>query len=285
MPIQATDPDSQLRGWIALAISIAALLQVWAIAGWKRFIRRGTLRVHETGTLEAGYSTFGPTLALLGTLRAINQEVFIESMSVRVIRVRDKAERVLRWRAFRSSGINAPASAPQLDLPRSFLVQPTAPHNYNIVFADEEFESEFRSRLNEVPERWRTFLQAAVAKGNIPPENLDKLLSEANASQIFWSEFAKDPWVVELYAAVSERFFWHAGEYDVALETRVSSPGQTTAAGWRFDITEQDSKALRTNAFGILRAQSGYNAFLHFAYPQYAPLPPDRQRAMSAHAP
>lgn len=285
MPLQAIDPGAHLRGWITLAISVIALLQVWVIGGWKRFIRRGTLRAYETGNLEAGYSTFGPTLALIGTFRAINQEVFVEGMSVRVIRVRDKAERVLRWRAFRSSGINAPTAAPQFDLPRSFLVQPTAPHNYNIVFADEEFEAELRIRLNEVLERWRSFLDESAKNGKIPTESVDTILREPNASQVLWSEFAKEPWVSELHAAISERFFWHTGEYDIALETRVASPARANATCWRFVITEQDSKSLRTNVVDIVRAQSGYNAFLHFAYPQYASLPPDRKKALGARAP
>lgn len=285
MLLQANDPDAHLRGWITLGISVLALVQVWAIAGWQRYARRGTLQAHETGNLEAGYSTFGPTLALLGTLRAVNQEVFVEGMSVRVIRLRDKAERTLRWRAFRSSGINSPGSAAQFDLPRSFLVQPTAPYNYNIVFADGEFEAEFRSRLNEVPERWRTFLQAVVTKGNIAPENLETLFRDANASQVFWTEFAKEPWLTDLYRAIDERFFWHAGEYELTLDTRVASPARAPATGWHFLISDQDSKALRTNAIGVLRAQSGYNVFLHFAYPQYAGLSPDRERLNGVPAP
>lgn len=272
MLLQAPDSAAGLRDWLALGISVAALAQVWAIAGWKRFVRRGTLRAHETGNLEVGFSTFGPTLALLGTLRAINQDVFVEGMTVRVVRLRDRAQRVLGWRAFRSSGINPPGSPAQLDLPRSFLVQPASPHNYNIVFADDEFDAEFRGRLNEVADRWRTFVQAEAAKSDIGPPELEKIFENPNASQIFWSEFFKEHFIADLYAAVSERFFWHAGEYEVFLETVVAAPARAPISGWRFEVTEKDSKSLRTNAVGIFRAQSGYNAFFHFAYPTYLSL-------------
>jgi hypothetical protein len=36
---------------LAWIISLVALLQVWAIAAWRRFIQKGTVEIHESGTL------------------------------------------------------------------------------------------------------------------------------------------------------------------------------------------------------------------------------------------
>ena len=62
-----------LKGWGSLIIATVALVQPWMIALWKRFVRPGTIDIHETGTIEIGYSSFGPTIGLRGTLREIGR--------------------------------------------------------------------------------------------------------------------------------------------------------------------------------------------------------------------
>lgn len=266
--LQNVDSGASVRGWIALGISLAALAQVWAIAAWKRFVRRGTLHTHESGNLEIGFSTFGPTVGLLGTLRSIHQAVFVEGMEVRIIRLRDSAQRCLRWRAFRSNSVNAPGTTGAIDLARSFLVQPTAPYNYNIVFADQEFEAEFRARLNEVGDRWRAFVSAESEKSS-PPLDVERILQDNTASQPLFSAFFEQEFARLLHVDVQERFFWHSGDYELALDIAVSRPSRALTTRWRFQLSDKDSKALRTNCVGIFRDLAGFRAYYHFAYPQY----------------
>jgi len=65
-----------------LLLAIYGVVQVWIIALWKKYIKKGKIRIFETGSLEIGYSAFGPTIAVNGTLRALRYYVTL------VIRVR-----------------------------------------------------------------------------------------------------------------------------------------------------------------------------------------------------
>ena len=59
-----------LEDYGAHIIGFVALIQVWLIALYKQFVSRGKLTVYETASIEIGFSAFGPTVTLLGTLRA-----------------------------------------------------------------------------------------------------------------------------------------------------------------------------------------------------------------------
>jgi hypothetical protein len=102
-------------GWTdvgALIVAIAALIQPWLIAIWKRYFRRGTVELQTLGNLEVGYSTFGPTLGIVGGVRSIHQDVFIKSVKAVVTRD-DKAEVELEWRFLKPTTVTIPAPPTQ----------------------------------------------------------------------------------------------------------------------------------------------------------------------------
>ena len=87
---------------ISLVIAIIALVQPWLIALWKKFSRNPEIEIYPSGNLEIGYSEYGPTIALHGTLRALHGDVFIKRIRIRVRRVRTNEEHWFAWAAFRS---------------------------------------------------------------------------------------------------------------------------------------------------------------------------------------
>lgn len=70
-----------LKSWGTLIVAAVALIQPWLIAAWKKFLRRQKIEVYEAGTMEIGFSTFGPTIGLQGAVRAINRDAFVPSKS------------------------------------------------------------------------------------------------------------------------------------------------------------------------------------------------------------
>ncbi len=58
-------------------IAIIALLQPWAAWLWKTLFVKGRVETCAAGFLEVGYSDFGPTVAMQGTLRALYKDVFV----------------------------------------------------------------------------------------------------------------------------------------------------------------------------------------------------------------
>jgi hypothetical protein len=135
-------------------LAALALLQIWAIALWRRFVSRGVVHIYPTASIEIGFSSYGPTVGLLGTLRAQGRDVFVRRMRDHVVRLRDRAEHHFNWRAFRPHVIPLVPTAPQtLEIASSFLVTAQAPRQYNVFFASESFAGDYLGRCGRPLDR------------------------------------------------------------------------------------------------------------------------------------
>ena len=113
-------------------ISFVALLQVWIIALWSR-IRKGSVEIYESGNIEIGYSSYGSTVSLTGTLRCLYRDVFIKQVMVVLSRERDNAQCDLAWRAFKPLTISLSGAADQqFGIVSSFPITQALPLRYNI---------------------------------------------------------------------------------------------------------------------------------------------------------
>src|ERR1700682_2947402 len=127
--------------YATLTIAVVALLQPWAVLAWKQFFRPGAIDIFETGVIEVGFSGYGPTLGLVGTLRARDRGLFIRSASIEVERETDHARHNFEWAAFRATRtiIGRPSEV-ALSVPAGFMVMPMQPSRYNIFFNDLKFQ-------------------------------------------------------------------------------------------------------------------------------------------------
>src|ERR1700682_1369881 len=91
-----------LKGWGSLIVATVALIQPWIIALWRKAFRPGSIDIHETGTIEIGYSSFGPTVGLRGTLRAVHHDQFVRIIDLTVIKEKDAARHFFPWVVFRA---------------------------------------------------------------------------------------------------------------------------------------------------------------------------------------
>ncbi len=69
---------------ISLIIAVTALVQPWFIALWKKFFRSPKIEIYPSGSLEIGYSDYGTTIGLHGTLRAPHGDVFVKSLRLQL---------------------------------------------------------------------------------------------------------------------------------------------------------------------------------------------------------
>lgn len=145
-------------------IALVALIQVWLIAVWKR-LRRGKLSVYQTASIEIGFSTFGATVTLLGTLHAERRDVFVRSMIARATRLKDKAEHVFSWRAFRPRVINlGEPSIHGLEAAGSFLIPGEGVHQYNVFFGSSAFVEEYEAMFRHVRDAWNRLRTETLAE-------------------------------------------------------------------------------------------------------------------------
>src|SRR5712692_9330241 len=98
-----------IRSWtsdtwaaIAAVVAFAALVQPWIIGAWRRFVRRGTVDIYETGTIEVGFSAFGPSIGLMGTLRSRDRDMFVQSATLTVVKKDTAISHKFEWILFRN---------------------------------------------------------------------------------------------------------------------------------------------------------------------------------------
>jgi len=212
------------------------------------------------GTMEVGYSGFGPTIGLNGTLRCINQENFVQSIDLKIIKHKDDSKHCFHWTVFRSQKLTLKGEEAELELPYSFMINISQPKRYNILFADMNTRDEMQAVLRNVYKEWETSLQKFVSLGT-----LDSILMNKK----YYEEFSTSKVHVDAFAALDRMCYWESGEYSVEL--KIYTPKRTFVEKWKFGLTEEYTSLIRLNAIKILqdtcRVQtvSQYN----FAYPKY----------------
>jgi hypothetical protein len=263
-----------LKSYGTLILAIYGIVQIWLIALWRRFFRQGEISIYETGAIEVGYSGFGPTVGLYGTLRAINKDVFARTIDLLIIRNKDKSQHVFRWLAFRSPQIYlAGSQPPPLEIPSGFLVTSNFPHRYNILFNDPELLEEMRPQLNKYFSEWYRVADnlhklKSRRAGAIPtPEQM------SNQDDLI-ENFRNSPVHVETYSTLNRNCYWEPGECTLVFTLRASKPDRIFSKTYKFQLNDQDSKNLKLNAITILEEPvANYlqiqNYPYHFAYSPY----------------
>ena len=136
--------------WEGIVATIA-FLQTWVIKAGGNLVHRRRIKIYPSGSPEIGYSVFGPTIGLYGTLRALNGDVFVRQIRVKVHRIRTNGEHWFAWLAFRSPVMMlGESAAPPPELPSSFIVSSSQPYRYNITFHDADIGEEIRPHMQRL---------------------------------------------------------------------------------------------------------------------------------------
>jgi hypothetical protein len=236
--------------WASFIVAIVALAQVWVIALWRRFFRKGTLDIHETGVVEVGYSQFGPTVALQGTLRAVNHDQFVQRIQVVITRNRDGAQHWFEWETFRSG-----TSLGQMtfETPAGFLVTTNQPQRFNVFFSDHDTRGEVEQALQEAQQGWQ---EKFVAN---PPTN-----DEERAA--LYEEYKHEAPHFNTHARLTRLSYWTAGRYRLLLYVITNRPDRQYERQWSFELTEGDEQSLRLNAIPLLMTACGFSDGLVFNF-------------------
>jgi hypothetical protein len=268
-----TNPSIYWPDWLTAVVAVVALIQPWLFALWKKFLRRPSIEVYETGNIEAGFSNFGSTIGLLGTFRAIHREVFVESATVTVVRKADKAETSMEWRASRSIALIADSTKPAaIDPPVGFLLTADAPRPFSFFFAADHFQATQRPLFDKVTQAWQDTVVTAVdqtTSSTGSAVSISDVLANPVSSRALYDVFTKKPEALELHTALNRVFFWHAGDYTLTLRIKASKPDVHFEKSWSFTLQKQDEESLRMNVLCVLEALCNQNTFYRFAYAPY----------------
>ena len=252
---------------ISLIIAVTALVQPWFIALWKKFFRSPKIEIYPSGSLEIGYSDYGPTIGLHGTLRAPHGDVFVKGIRLRARRIQTNEEHWFAWAVFRSPVIIFNPAEPQpMELPASFIVSQTQPHRYNIVFHDPVIQGEIRPYLEKLPP-----LAFSIGRTH----DLDFVRGSVNAQDIYnkaHDEYTKTSEVTTAYDRFNMLCYWQAGNYELEVHIDTNKKDSHFKKQLPFHLDEQDVERLRRNAivmtenpFRVVAGEQFWS--FNFAYP------------------
>src|SRR3989339_1799575 len=95
---------SFLKEWAPLAAwsAVVALIISYIIMIYRSYFIKPKIEIYETGFIQVGYSQFGPTIGLLGTIRALHKDCFIPAIRLRVNKNKDSSIHDFVWFVFRA---------------------------------------------------------------------------------------------------------------------------------------------------------------------------------------
>lgn len=267
MPDETVKQAVNLGPWI---ISAIALLQYWVIELYMK-LRKPEIEIYESGTIEIGFSNFGPTIALNGTLRALHRDAFVKSIFLDVTRKRDNASYHFDWRAFRSNIIKLSPSDPiNLELASSFLLTKQEPHKYNIFFVDDKFVNDIGSKLIKLPLKWQDFKNNKLKDMQEQhPDIYKALANEPLLDKLLYDEFAKSGQSTDEYTVLDRSFYWDACEYELKISIEATKPDKIFTKTFNFKLSDDDIQKLRLNVISIIDVLCWRDTVWYFAFPKY----------------
>lgn len=262
-----SDPGiSNIGPWI---ISAVALIQVWLIALYKRF-RKAKISIYESGNIEIGFSDFGPTIGLFGTLTVDTKDTFIKNINLKLTKQKDNASHSFTWKAFRANTISVLSDQPtSLELASSFLLRKDNPHKYHIVFVEESYLSDMNPKVAQIPKKWFDYKKE---KYESLKEEEKAIISKENVNmveQLLYDEFIKSGRTTPEYTELDRSFYWEACDYK--LEFIIETPKIKTRYSkiFYFSLNQEEITQLRLNVVGIIRALCGFTQHWYFSYNKY----------------
>ena len=246
-----------LGPWI---ISGIALIQVWVIALLKR-IKKPVVEIYESSNIEVGFSGFGPTLALTGTICVLHKDVFIKSIQAKANKKKDSSCHLFNWRALRSNTIFLhPSNPPPVEVASSFFLTQSNPFKYNIFFVDEIFNAEISPKVAQVATKWNDFRKRRLQElENKLQKDISTLLQNPVLESTIYDEFSKAGEMTEEYTIIDRACYWEAGDYQLNIIVESSKPNKWFIKTVEFTLSEKEAKLLRLNSIGILRHLCSFN--------------------------
>jgi len=264
------DNDTGAIQWGPWVISGIALIQIWVIAIIRR-LKKPSLDIFESGNIEVGYSGFGPTLGLIGTLRVLYKDVFIRRVVTTITKLKDQSVHNFNWRAFRPNTFSPnPNTSLQYEIASSFLLTSNNIHKYNIFFVDESFTAEIAPQIGRVLKEWLDFRARRLKEiKDKSQDNINLLLNNPLLNNILYDEFFQSGGLTNAYTILDRACYWEKAEYRLIFQVETTKPNHTFQKEFYFSLSDDDVKLLHMNSVIILCMLCGINEQFNFAFPEY----------------
>ncbi len=232
--------------WASAIIALAALFRPEITRLYWR--QRSAIDVHLAGVgpIEIGFSNFGATVGLQGTLRAIGRDQFITmgQLTIEVL-----------------------MSAPQqgIEIAAGFALPVAAPRRFNMQFHDTGTQQRMKPPLAEIQRLWLEYLQEnSIILVNLAPNQIRTTYDAFHQ--------AKQPAISTQFQTLEQQFYWIEGAYRLTLNLTTSRPDRRISFAYTYQLLETESKLLRLNLVGcLLVACNVPDITFNFSFPKIGP--------------
>lgn len=234
------------RGYKRFAILVSSikrkiLKENMTVNVWRNFIIKPRLDSFIAPIAEVGYSHYGPTFAIAGTLTARNTVALIYNICTEITNANKKSAHFMDWFAFRSAQHTmGNFSELELTMTSKFTITPKKIHKYNILFIDNGRFSEMKPLLQAIKTAWAEYLVTA-AKDNQP----------IHPGKLF-SEFQQLRLVADATARLKTITYWEPGHYQAKIRITAENPKQLFDITKYFFLTPEDTETLLNNTPKII---------------------------------
>lgn len=244
-----------IKTYGTLIVAIYGVVQVWIIAVWRRFFRSGRLEIYPNSSIELGYSGFGPTIGIFGTLRAMHRDIFVNRITIRLTRSRDMAQHQFEWLAFRSNQIPiGPNQGGTVEIASPFMVSQSQPFRFNILLSDATHRQEMQPALTRITDAWAEVTRAVPDQATPP-----------NFPQLF-QNLVRGGRITADWSSLQRLCYWEAGQYTIDLTVETTHPTRTFRIQRRTTISEAEAERLRNNTLVIVAEICGQFNNYQFVY-------------------
>lgn len=262
--------------WIQISIGLLSLVALFR-PEWNGFFRKwlSDIDVQPSGRLEIGYGTFGPSIALQGSLRAIHYDQFISEMIIEVERVQDKQKFHLDWRLFRSPAVSVDLISKkeqniELEIASPFSANIQSYQRFNIMFSDIKTILPLSGEAVQLKENWNNFVASSEGRRllNTVKKEGNELAALSTIIETFrlYDNNLEKGNLNELYNALTRKMYWEPGTYQMNLSIKYANANTKKCYEGEFDISEVDSRNLRKNVMLLIFSGIGFNFDFNFAY-------------------
>jgi len=243
-----------------IASILIALIALFRPEIW-RLLRRWQNRIDffPQRKIEIGFSSWGPTIGLVGSIRGFPNDQYVKSISIRLVRERDQLSHIFDWAVFRSIALFGDAK--DLQIASGFTLRSNDARTLNIQFWDNDTRQEVEASL----ERLRQSLFDFAKKSNLTIAAKTQLEAQA----LFQGDFQKAEPNLQgaIWSEIDRKFYWVPGAYRVSLIIETWDPQKTFEQSFRFELTAEEAETIRINIVAAMLGTSGANVHYNFVNP------------------
>lgn len=208
---------------------------------WRNFIIKPRLTNNISDLTEIGYTHYGPSFAISGTLSALNKIILVDNISIEVVNLDKKTSHFMDWFAFRpKQHVMGKFSEINLTMASKFTITPEKTYDYNILFVDNNHFSQIKTLLQAIKDAWAEYLIiCAKEKRSVRPETI-------------FPDFKKLQLVNDAHERLKSFVYWSAGKYLIKLRLTTRNPKQFFNTERSFILLKSDEEILTANTSKII---------------------------------